>query len=115
VAVLNAAPYGSGLLAKGPQAYPRYAYSDAPDDLLERTRAIATICEESNVSLAAVALHFSLRDPRIASTIVGMSRPERLDQTLQLAAMSVPDDLWQRLEPYAGAPIDPEAVRWSTY
>src|SRR3989449_5588315 len=29
VAALNAAPYGSGLLAKGPGAYPRYMYSQA--------------------------------------------------------------------------------------
>ncbi|MBC8077847.1 MAG: aldo/keto reductase, partial [Chloroflexales bacterium] len=27
--VLNAAPYGSGILAKGPDAYPRYAYQQA--------------------------------------------------------------------------------------
>ena len=30
VAVVNAAPYGSGILAKGPDAYARYAYQDAP-------------------------------------------------------------------------------------
>src|SRR5918998_3243765 len=30
VAALNAAPYGSGILAKGPDAYARYAYQEAP-------------------------------------------------------------------------------------
>src|SRR5579859_6334699 len=34
VAAVNAAPYGSGMLAKGPSAYPRYMYSEAPDDLI---------------------------------------------------------------------------------
>src|SRR6185312_11159675 len=29
VAALNAAPYGSGILAKGPAAYPRYMYAPA--------------------------------------------------------------------------------------
>ena len=32
VAALNAAPYGSGILAKGPDAYPRYMYSQASPD-----------------------------------------------------------------------------------
>src|SRR5437867_519012 len=36
LAVVNAAPYGSGMLAKGPDAYPRYAYQDAPAELVER-------------------------------------------------------------------------------
>jgi D-threo-aldose 1-dehydrogenase len=114
VAVLNAAPYGSGLLAKGPAAYPRYAYTAAPADLLERARAIADICQLYDVPLAAAALQFSLRDSRIVSTVVGMSRPERLQQTLELAAYAIPDELWLRLDEHTGAPVDPEAVRWKS-
>ena len=112
IGVLNAAPYGSGLLAKGPRAYPRYAYSDAPEDLIRRAQAIADICQEFEVPLAAAALQFSLRDSRITSTIVGMSRPERLEQTLQLASVHIPTELWSRLEEHVGPPLDPEAVRW---
>jgi D-threo-aldose 1-dehydrogenase len=114
VAVLNAAPYGSGLLAKGPAAYPRYAYTAAPADLLERARAIADICQLYDVPLAAAALQFSLRDSRIVSTVVGMSRPERLQQTVELAAYAIPDELWLRLDEHTGAPVDPEAVRWKS-
>ena len=110
--VLNAAPYGSGLLAKGPRAYPRYAYSQASDDLLTRARAIEQVCREFDVPLAAAALQFSVRDQRIDSTIVGMTRPERIQQTLELATMSIPAELWDRLIPFAGLPVDPELVRW---
>jgi D-threo-aldose 1-dehydrogenase len=111
--VLNAAPYGSGLLAKGPEAYPRYAYTDAPQEMVERARALAEICQSYDVPLAAAALQFSLRDERIVSTIVGMTRPERLEQTLQLAEHPIPDELWPRLEAYAAPSVDPEAVRWA--
>ena len=110
--VLNAAPYGSGLLAKGPSVYPRYAYSEAPRDMVERAQAISDVCGEFDVPLAAAALQFSLRDKRIDSTIVGMTRPERLDETLDLAAWPIPDELWDRIAPYAGPPVDPEYVRW---
>jgi D-threo-aldose 1-dehydrogenase len=42
-----------------------------------------------------------MRDPRVDSTIVGISRPERVEQTLELAAHPIPDELWERLEPLA--------------
>ena len=98
VALLNAAPYGSGILAKGPDVYARYEYREAPEALVERARAMQEVCRQFDVPLAAAALQFSLEDPRIASTIVGMTRPERVGQTLELAAEPIPDELWERLE-----------------
>ena len=101
VALLNAAPYGSGILAKGPDAYARYEYQEAPQEMVERARGIQKACEEFGVPLAAAALQFSMRDPRVASTIVGMSRPERVGQTLDLAAHPIPEELWERLDSLA--------------
>lgn len=98
VAVVNGAPFGGGILAKGPQADPRYAYRPAAPAVLERVVAIQAACRRYEVPLAAAALQFSLREPRITSTIVGMSRPERVDQTLALANAAPPDELWAELE-----------------
>jgi D-threo-aldose 1-dehydrogenase len=98
LAVLNAAPYGSGMLAKGPAAYPRYLYRQAAPALVERARQMEAVCGRAGVPLAAAALQFSLRDPRITSTIVGMSRPERLAQTIDLARHPIPEHVWQELE-----------------
>jgi D-threo-aldose 1-dehydrogenase len=112
VALVNAAPYGSGILAKGPSKYPRYAYQDASGDLLERALQLEAICDRYGVPLAAAALQFSLRDPRIVSTIVGMSRAERLHQTLELAQHPLPDALWDELATVPPATEDPEEHRW---
>jgi D-threo-aldose 1-dehydrogenase len=101
VAALNAPPYGSGILAKGPDAYARYEYREAPREMVERVRYMEKACRELGVQLAAAALRFSLRDPRVASTIVGMSRPERVGQTLELATHPIPDELWGRLDSFA--------------
>ncbi|MDQ4127275.1 MAG: aldo/keto reductase, partial [Actinomycetota bacterium] len=101
VAALNAAPYGSGILAKGPDAYARYAYEEAPGAMVDRVRAMQDVCKGFGIPLAAAALQFSLRDPRIASTIVGITRPERVGQTLDLAAHKVPGELWERLDALA--------------
>ena len=108
VALLNAAPYGSGMLAKGPDAYPRYAYQAAPDVAIARTRQLAEICDRHGVPLGAAALQFSLRDPRIAVTIVGMSKPERIQQTLDLASQPIPDALWGELATIPFDTAEPE-------
>ena len=97
LAVLNAAPYGSGMLAKGPSAYPRYAYGQADETMLARARQLEEIAGRHGVPLGAAALQFSLRDPRITATIVGMSRPERLTQTQALAEHVIPDAAWEEL------------------
>jgi D-threo-aldose 1-dehydrogenase len=109
VAVVNAAPYGSGLLAKGPDAYPRYAYQTAPAALLDRARRLAAVCDKYKVPLPAAALQFSLRDPRIASTIVGFTKVERIAQTLALARHPIPDAIWPELDAIGFDRIDPEA------
>src|SRR5712692_4266308 len=98
VAAVNAAPYGSGLLAKGPSAYPRYMYSQASPELLRRARQMEEACERYGLPLAAAALQFSLRDARVTSTIVGITRPERLAETPKLAQHPIPDELWTELD-----------------
>lgn len=112
IAVMNAAPYGSGILAKGPQVYPRYAYQTADAETLGRVQKMTAICDRYQVPLAAAALQFSLRDPRITSTIVGASKPERIAQTLAYAAHPIPDALWPELDAVGFNRVDPEANRW---
>jgi D-threo-aldose 1-dehydrogenase len=99
VAVINAAPYGSGILAKGPEAHPRFQYRQAKPEIIERTRAMQAICKRHGVPLAAAALQFSLREPRVVSTIVGVSKPERISQTVAFAEWPIPDGLWAELDP----------------
>ncbi len=99
VGVVNGAPFGGGILAKGSAALPKYAYSAAPAVVLDRVRAMEQACEEHGVPLPAAALQFSTRDPRIDSTIVGVSRPERVEETVRLASWHIPDELWEALEP----------------
>jgi D-threo-aldose 1-dehydrogenase len=113
MAVVNAAPYGSGMLAKGPDAYARYAYQDAPAQMVDRARRLAAVCAEYNVPLPAAALQFSLRDPRITSTVVGMTRAERIAQTVALSQHVIPDELWPRLDAIGFDTEDPEAHRFA--
>jgi D-threo-aldose 1-dehydrogenase len=97
IASINAAPFGGGMLVKGPDQQPKYCYAPASEATLARVREMERLCKAHDVSLAAAALQFSLRDDRVASTIVGMSEPQRIAQTLRLAEWPVPEDLWTKL------------------
>jgi D-threo-aldose 1-dehydrogenase len=61
------------------------------------------VCRRYDVPLAAAALQFSVRSELITSTVVGVSAPERIEQTLRLVATPVPDDLWPDLERFVPA------------
>ena len=103
VGFVNAAPFGGGMLVKGPDLQPKYCYAPASEATLGRVRKMERLCKARDVPLAAAALQFSLRDERIASTVVGMSEPQRIAQTVKLANWPIPDDLWSDLEKLAAA------------
>jgi D-threo-aldose 1-dehydrogenase len=99
VGFVNAAPFGGGMLVRGPEQVPTYCYAPVEDHVLDRVRAMEAACRDHGVPLAAAALQYSVRDPRVASTVVGMSRPERFEQMRELLAAPVPEALWTAIEP----------------
>ncbi|WP_449386080.1 aldo/keto reductase [Cellulomonas soli] len=104
--VLNAAVYGGGILAAAPGTSASYAYQAAAQETLDRVDAMHLICAAHGTDLATAALHFSLRDPQVTSTVVGLSRPERVAATVEAAQVELPDELWPELE----ALLPPERV-----
>jgi D-threo-aldose 1-dehydrogenase len=45
----------------------------------------------------AAALQFSMRDPRVTSTVCGVSKPERVAETLTWANWTIPEAVWTEL------------------
>ena len=96
--VLNAAPYGGGMLSKGPGVQQKYAYGSRDDRIRNAAEAMEAACRRHDVPLAAAALQFSLRSELIDSTLVGVSSPQRISQTLELASVAIPEELWSEFE-----------------
>jgi D-threo-aldose 1-dehydrogenase len=110
IGVLNAAPYGGGMLAKGPEKQQKYAYGQRDDTIAAAAVAMRDAATRAGVPLAAAALQFSLRAPFVHSTVVGVSSPERVADTVALAGTAIPDALWAELDSLAPGPrlwLDP--------
>ncbi len=111
VAVLNAAPFAGGVFARGSAASPRYVYQEASEAMLKPVRAVEAICERHGVPPGAVALQFSMRDPRITSTIVGVGRPEEVTGIAEWANWPIPAAVWDEIAALPADRGDPEATR----
>jgi D-threo-aldose 1-dehydrogenase len=111
IAVLNAAPYAAGVLAKGSANFQRYVYQKATPEMLAPVARVEAVCARHNIPPGAAALQFSMRDPRVASTIIGISKPERIAQTIAWAKFPIPQAAWDDLLALPFDKGDPEATR----
>ena len=111
IAVFNAAPYAGGVLAKGSHNLPKITYQPANAKQLQPVRALEDVCSRHNIPLGAAALQFSLNERRVTSTIVGVSRPERVVETLEWAALELPEPALAELAQLTFDRGDPEADR----
>ncbi|SEQ97193.1 aldo/keto reductase [Microlunatus flavus] len=107
VGVVNAAVFGGGVLARPEAGITRYAYRPVRPATAAAVAAMAAACRRAGTTLGTAALQHSLRDPRVDSTVVGVSRPDRLASLLEQAVEPLPDALWEEL-----AELRPSPEHW---
>jgi len=98
VGIVLAAPFNSGILARGAVEGARYYYEPAPPEIMQRTRDIEAVCARHGVPLAAAALQFPLHHPAIASVVVGHERAVEIERNLSLMRHPIPSALWDELK-----------------
>ncbi|MBF0815942.1 aldo/keto reductase [Microbacterium paludicola] len=102
--IINAAVLGGGILADRTGRNTTYGYRPAPAATLEAIERMRGICSRHGTDLGTAAIRFSTRDPRIDSTIVGISKRERIETTIEAATTALPDDFWAELEQVVPGP-----------
>jgi D-threo-aldose 1-dehydrogenase len=105
--VFNAAPFGGGILGGSTFRGDSYGYHPASPEFLAHLERVRMLCAEWSITPAAAALAFSLREPRIHSTVVGIYSQQRLDELPALIATGIPDDFWAALEALGEPPASP--------
>jgi D-threo-aldose 1-dehydrogenase len=95
VEIVIAGVFNSGILAAGPDAAATtYDYGVPPPDIVARAKRIADICAAHQVPLQAAAIQFPFRNPQVSAAVLGMSRPERIDQNLAWSRQAISEAFW---------------------
>ncbi|MEP2471831.1 MAG: aldo/keto reductase [Paracoccaceae bacterium] len=97
VGIILGGPYNSGILATGAIEGARYDYAPAPEEILQRVRALNDICAAHDTPLIAAALQFPLGHPAVKSVIPGASSPDEVRQNVEIFETPIPDALWSDL------------------
>lgn len=105
--VFNAAPFGSGILAGGNFRGRTYGYAEPSDEFLAHVDRFRALCAEWSLDPATVALHFSLRDPRIHTTVVGVNSPARLAELENHMRAAIDVQFWAALDGLGAPPASP--------
>ncbi len=105
--VFNAAPFGGGILGGSTFRGDSYGYQPASAEFLAHLERVRALCAEWGISVAAAALAFSMREPRIHTTVVGIYSQQRLDELPGLIATEIPEAFWTALDALGEPPASP--------
>jgi D-threo-aldose 1-dehydrogenase len=111
IKIFNAAPFCGGILAKGTKETNRLVYQEVSEKKLKPVFDLEKICLKYNIPLGAAALQFSMKDPRISSTIVGITKKSRIDQIVEWSNFEISEDAWTEILSLPFSINDPEASR----
>nr|WP_245635050.1 aldo/keto reductase [Marinobacterium profundum] len=97
VSLIAAAPFNSGILAKGSAGAGHYFYDAAPSEVIDKVIGLEKVCSEYGVPLPAAAIQFPLLYPCVKSVVIGMTSAARIQQNLDWYEHSIPAEFWQAL------------------
>lgn len=92
--IICGGPFNSGILV----GREMWNYSKAPEDVVNKARALGDVAEEFGVPLAAAALQFPLGDPIVTSVIPGPRDKGELEQIVDWFDTPIPADFWSALK-----------------
>lgn len=98
VAVINAAVLGGGILADSTGTNTVYGYRPAAAATLASIARMREVCRSWETDLTTAAIQFSIREPRVSTTVLGISKTGRIGPTIEAASTDLPEGLWAELE-----------------
>jgi aryl-alcohol dehydrogenase-like predicted oxidoreductase len=75
--------------------------------LLERVQQLRPVADELGLSMAQLALAWVLREPNVASAIIGASRPEQVEDNAAASGIGLSDETLARIDEILG-----DSVEW---
>jgi aryl-alcohol dehydrogenase-like predicted oxidoreductase len=68
------------------------------DDVLHRVQELAPLAEEAGLSMAQLAVAWTLQNPNVSTAIIGASRPEQVTENAKAAGVKLDADLLKKID-----------------
>jgi aryl-alcohol dehydrogenase-like predicted oxidoreductase len=76
------------------------------DSLLARVQELRSVADEAGLSLAQLAVAWTLQNPNVAAAIAGATRPEQVRENAGASGVRLDDGLLRRIDEI----LDPEII-----
>ncbi|TQM80364.1 aryl-alcohol dehydrogenase-like predicted oxidoreductase [Saccharothrix saharensis] len=68
------------------------------DEVLTKVQQLKPLADEAGLSLAQLAVAWTLQNPNVASAIIGASRPEQVHENVKAAGVKLEDELLKKID-----------------
>jgi D-threo-aldose 1-dehydrogenase len=96
-AVVAAGVFNGGLLARGAGDGARFNYRPASEAVLQSYERMAAYCRTWGVDIKAAAVQFVLRNPAVATLVIGAASATEVEENMRLAEVDIPQAFWASL------------------
>lgn len=68
------------------------------EEKIEKVRQLSGVAAELNISVGNLALAWILRQPNVASALVGASRPQQVEENVKASGIELSEDILKKIE-----------------
>jgi aryl-alcohol dehydrogenase-like predicted oxidoreductase len=84
------------------------------DDLLARIQELKPLADEVGLSLAQLAVAWTLQNPNVSSAIIGATRPEQVRENVKASGVKLDAGLLRRIDDVLGSYVERDPARTSS-
>ena len=81
------------------------------DELLRRVQELKPLADEAGLTLAQLAVAWTLQNPNVSAAIIGASRPEQVQEAVGAAGVRLEEELLRRVDEVVGDFIERDPAK----
>ncbi|VXC27269.1 hypothetical protein BACI9J_660002 [Bacillus altitudinis] len=81
------------------------------DEVLEAVQRLQPVADQAGLTLAQLAIAWTLQNENVASAIIGASRPEQVHDNAGAAGVTIPAELMSRIDDALGAVVERDPAK----
>jgi voltage-dependent potassium channel beta subunit len=81
------------------------------DDLLTKVQDLKPLADEAGLSMAALAVAWTLQNPDVSSAIIGATRPDQVRENVKAAGVKLDSGLLRRIDDVLGSYVERDPAR----